>query len=155
MAISDSPAPSTTRRTIGSFATYAEAERAVDKLSDRGFPVEHAAIIGTGLRYIEQVTGRLTTGRATLLGLGYGAVLGLLWGLLFGAFFTVDTGSFVGVLAYSLAVGLVFGGVFGAVGHAALGGRRDFASASVTRADRYEVQVDEQFAERAELLLSR
>ena len=155
MAISDSPAPNTTRRTVASFTDYAEAEQAVDKLSDHGFPVEHAAIIGTGLRYIEQVTGRLTTGRAALIGLGYGAMLGLLWGLLFGAFFTVDSGSFAGVLVYSLAVGLVFGGIFGAVGHAALGGRRDFASASVTRADRYELQVDEQFAERAELLLSR
>lgn len=155
MAIADSPAPSTTRRTVASFTDYAEAERAVDKLSDRGFPVEHAAIIGTGLRYIEQVTGRLTTGRATLLGLGYGAMLGLFWGLLFGAFFTVDSGSFAGVLLYSLVAGLVFGGVFGAVGHAALGGRRDFESASVTRADRYELQVDEPFAERAELLLSR
>ena len=155
MAISDSPAPTTTRRTVASFTSYAAAEQAVDKLSDRGFPVEHAAIIGTGLRYIEQVTGRVTTGRAALMGLGYGAMLGLLWGLLFGAFFTVDSGSFLGVLLYSLVVGLVFGAVFGAVTHFMLGGRRDFASASVTRADRYEVQVDEQFAERAELLLSR
>ena len=155
MAISDSPVPSTTRRTVASFTTYEDAERAVDKLSDRGFLVEHAAIVGTGLRYIEQVTGRLTTGRATLIGVGYGAMLGLLWGLLFGAFFTVDSGSFLGVLVYGLVLGLVFGGVFGAIGYAATGGRRDFASTSVTRADRYELQVDEQFAERAELLLSR
>ena len=154
MAISDSAAPTTTRRTVASFTSYAAAEQAVDRLSDRGFPVEHAAIIGTGLRYIEQVTGRVTTGRAALMGLGYGAMLGLLWGLLFGAFFTVDSGSFVGVLVYSLVVGLVFGAVFGAIGHYALGGRRDFASASVTRADRYEVQVDEPFAEQAQLLLS-
>ena len=149
MAIADTPAPSTTRRTIASFTSYAAAERAVDKLSDRGFPVEHAAIIGTDLRYIEQVTGRVTTGRAALFGLGYGAMLGLLWGLLFGAFFTVDSGSFIGVLLYGLVLGLVFGGVFGALSHAAMGGRRDFASASVTRADRYELQVDEAFAERA------
>jgi hypothetical protein len=155
MAIADHPASSTTRRTVASFTGYAAAEEAVDRLSDRGFPVEHAAIIGTGLRYIEQVTGRVTTGRATLLGLAYGAALGVLWGLLFAAFFTVDNGSFLGVVLYGLVVGLVFGGVFGATAHAALGGRRDFASASETRADRYEVQVDEQFATRAELLLSR
>jgi hypothetical protein len=155
MAIADHPASSTTRRTVASFTSYAAAEEAVDRLSDRGFPVEHAAITGTGLRYIEQVTGRLTTGRATLLGLGYGAALGVLWGLLFAAIFTVDNGSFLGVVLYGLVVGLVFGGVFGAAGHAALGGRRDFASASETRADQYEVQVDERFATRAELLLSR
>ena len=155
MAIADGPAPSTTRHTVASFTRYAAAEQAVDKLSDHGFPVEHTAIIGTGLHTIEQVTGRLTTGRATLNGLGYGALLGLFWGLLFGLFFTVDSGSFLGVLLYSLGLGLVFGGVFGAVGHAALRGRRDFASASETRADRYELQVDAPYAERAELLLSR
>jgi hypothetical protein len=154
MAISESPAPTTTRRTVASFTSYAPAEQAVDKLSDHGFPVEHAAIIGTGLRYVEQVTGRVTTGRATLLGLGYGTVFGVLWGLLFGGFFTVDSGSFFGVLVYSVAVGLVFGGVFGAAGHIAQGGRRDFGSASETRPDHYELQVDERYADRAELLLS-
>lgn len=34
------------RRTIASYTTYQEAERAVDHLSDQGFPVERVAIIG-------------------------------------------------------------------------------------------------------------
>ena len=155
MAISEPRAPSATRRTVASVTDYAEAERAVDTLSDRGFPVEHVAIVGTGLRYVEQVSGRETTGRAAVVGLGYGAMLGLFWGLLFGLFFTVDSGSFFGVLAYSLLVGVVFGAIFGAVSHYATGGRRDFASVSQTRADRYEVQVDEAFAEQAMSLLAR
>jgi hypothetical protein len=155
MAISESPAPSATRRTVASVTSYADAERAVDTLSDRGFPVEHVAIVGTGLRYIEQVSGRVTTGRAALMGLGYGAMLGLFWGLLFGLFFTVDSGGFFGVLAYSLLVGIVFGAIFGAVSHSAAGGRRDFASAAQTLADRYEVQVDEAFADQAQRLLAR
>ena len=38
------------RRTITSATTYEAAERAVDWLSDQGFPVEHTRIVGTGLR---------------------------------------------------------------------------------------------------------
>ena len=41
MAVSPIPAPRTSRRTVKSFREYEAAERAVDWLSDRGFPVEH------------------------------------------------------------------------------------------------------------------
>jgi hypothetical protein len=42
--------------------SYGEAERAVDYLSDKHFPVRHTAIVGRGLSNVEQVTGRLTGG---------------------------------------------------------------------------------------------
>jgi hypothetical protein len=145
----------TSRRTITSVPTYQAAERAVDFLSDQGFPVEHVTIVGTGLRYIEQVSGRVTTGRATLTGTGMGAWLGLFWGLLFGLFFTVDSGSYWGVLAYSLLIGVIFGALWGAISHIMTGGKRDFASTADTRADRYEIQVDDGFADRAEKILAR
>ncbi len=47
--------------------TRMEAERAVDRLSDQGFPVERSAIVGLGLRSVEQVTGRMTAGSAALI----------------------------------------------------------------------------------------
>jgi hypothetical protein len=146
---------SAVRRTVTTLPDYQAAERAVDWLSDQGFPVEHVTIVGTGLRYVERVSRRVTTGRATLVGAGQGALLGLFWGLLFGLFFTVDSGSFIGVLLYSLAVGIVFGALWGALAHAATGGRRDFSSVADTRADRYEIQVDDGFADQAERLLGR
>jgi hypothetical protein len=149
------PEATATRRTITSTTSYEAAERAVDWLSDQGFPVEHVSIVGTGLRFVEQVSGRLTTGRATVVGIGQGASLGLAWGLLFSLFFTTTAGSFLGVLAFSIAVGVVFGALVGAVSHAATEGRRDFASVADTRADRYEVQVDGGFADEAERLLAR
>ena len=57
-------APTATRRPLTSaFTSYEAAARAVDCLSDQGFPVEHVRIVGIGLRYVEQVSGRLTNGR--------------------------------------------------------------------------------------------
>jgi uncharacterized membrane protein len=143
------------RRTIATVSSYEEAERAVDRLSDQHFPVEHVTIVGTGLRYIEQVQGRVTTGHATLLGAAGGIVLGLFWGLLFGAFFTIDSADFFGVLVYGMLVGVVFGALIGLISHTIQGGRRDFESISTTRAERYELQVDDAFADRAEQLLAR
>ena len=59
------------------YDTYAEAQWLVDRLSDDGFPVEHVRIVGDGLHSVEQVTGRMTKGRATLYGAGGGAWFGL------------------------------------------------------------------------------
>lgn len=140
------------RRSVATFEDYAGAQGAVDTLSDRGFPVERVAIVGTGLRYVEQVSGRLTTGRAALAGAGQGALVGLFLGLLFGLFFTVEE-AFLGVLVYTLVLGFVLGAIFGALGHAATGGKRDFSSMAQTQAERYDVQVDDEVADRARSLL--
>jgi hypothetical protein len=154
MSIAPMPASSRTRRTVTTVDSYEAAERAVDWLSDKNFPMQHVAIVGTGLRYVEQISGRVTTSSAALTAGGQGAMIGLFWGLLFGLFFTLDTGSFFGVLAFSVLVGLLFGALFGALAHYYTRGRRDFSSEAQTRADRYEVQVDAGFADVAEQMLA-
>jgi hypothetical protein len=154
IATSRDPAPGGARRTVATEANYREAERAVDWLADQGFPVQRVSIVGTGLRSVEQVFGRLTTGRAAVMGAAQGATIGLLFGLLFGLFFT-NAADFFGVLLYGLVAGIVWGSLWGALIHYAQGGRRDFASVTETRADRYEVQADDSVAEEAERLLER
>jgi hypothetical protein len=142
------------RREVAAFGSYPEAQRAVDYLSDHGFPVETVAIVGQGLRYVEQVTGRLTTARAALQGALQGALLGAFFGLLAGLLFTLDPNPAVPLLVlYGLVVGAVFGAIAGALGHAATGGERDFASVSGMSADRYAMEVDEGHADRAVELL--
>ena len=143
------------RRTVSTHSNYREAERAVDWLADSGFPVEHVTIVGIGLRYVEQVAGRVTIGRAALGGAAQGAMLGLLFGLLFSLFFTVDGGTFFGVILYGFIVGTVAGAALGAVMHAGRGGRRDFNSVTGTEADRYELQVDDARADEARRLVER
>ena len=47
------PVATQARRTVASFSSYRDAERAVDSLSDRRFPVERVAIVGRDLRLVE------------------------------------------------------------------------------------------------------
>jgi Heat induced stress protein YflT domain len=154
MPTSTSAGSDGTRRAVSSVDNYKDAQHAVDWLSDHDFPVERVSIVGTGLRYVEQVSGRMTTGRATLLGTGYGALIGLFWGLLFGLLFTFDSGSFWGLLGFSVLIGAVVGALLGAIGQYAKGGERDFTSTADTRADHYEVQVESGYAAEAQRVLT-
>jgi hypothetical protein len=142
------------RRTVAAGPEYADAERAVDWLSDEGFPVERVSIVGTGLHSVEHVTGRVTTGRAAATGAAQGAMYGLLFGLFFGVFFT-NAAAFSGVVLYGVVAGIVWGAMWRALVQYAQRGRHDFGSLTETRADRYEVQVEDGVAGEAELLLER
>jgi hypothetical protein len=135
---------------VGTFPDYAQAQKAVDTLSDNKFPVERSAIIGTDLRLVENVLGRLTTARAALAGAASGAWFGLFIGLLFGLF---STSSWFGVILAGLLIGAAWGAVFGAIAHAATGGRRDFASRSSIQAGQYAVVTDAEVADQARSLL--
>ncbi|MGZ8815284.1 MAG: general stress protein [Mycobacterium sp.] len=129
------------------YSTYADAQRLVDRLSDGGFPVERVRIVGDGLHTVEQVTGRMTKGRAALYGVGGGAWFGLLIGLLL-SMFAAGSGVAVAVLG-SLAVGAFWGALFGFVAHWATGGDRDFSSVSQVLAKRYTVQVEAGYLDEA------
>jgi hypothetical protein len=137
---------------VTAYPDYASAQRAVDYLSDNKFPVERTAIVGTDLRLVENVLGRLTTARAALAGAASGAWFGLFIGLLLGIF---SNSNWLGVVLFGLLVGAVWGAVFGAIAHAATGGRRDFASRSSLQASQYAVLADAEVAEQARQLLTR
>jgi hypothetical protein len=137
------------RRTIASYANYADAESAVDWLADQGFAVERGAIVGRELRSVEQVEGRMTGRRAALLGSAAGLIMAALFALL-AAIFGWDSGS-----ADMLAYVVVLGALSGALVHEVLsGGRRDFISGTRLEADRYDVQIDEGAADDATRLLA-
>jgi len=134
-----SPVTSRTTATLREFGSYEEAQQLVDRLSDTGFPVEQVRIVGTGLRSVEQVTGRLTKGRAAAGGALTGAGFGLLIGLLFAVF--VIGPFWLGVVLSSVIFGALWGAVIGFVAHWATRGRRDFSSVRGLEAESYAVQV--------------
>jgi Heat induced stress protein YflT domain len=141
------------RNTVASYPSYADAERAVDSLSDQGVAIEHTAIVGKGLQSVEQVTGRMSAGRAALVGLGEGALIGMLFALLFGIFFNGP--AFGYLLLYSVVTGGLFGITIGLIAYAMESdGRRDFVSETSISADRYEVQADDEVVAEARSALA-
>jgi hypothetical protein len=137
---------------VASYPDYASAQRAVDYLSDNKFPVERTSIVGTDLRLVENVLGRLTVARAALAGAASGAWFGLFIGLLLGIFSNVN---WFGVIIATLLIGAAWGAIFGAIAQAATGGRRDFSSRSSLQAAQYAVIADAEVAEEGRALLTR
>ena len=123
--------------TVASYSSYAEAEAAVDRLASSGFPVQELEIVGSGLRSVEQVTGRMTTGRAVLSGAGTGAWFGLFIGILVGLF--TFGPAWIGLVIGGLLIGAVWGAIFGLVARLLAGHRHEFSSLSSVAATRYDI----------------
>ncbi len=138
---------------LGVLATYEEAQRAVDYLSDQEFPVQNCMIVGTELKQVERVTGRLTYARAAIAGAASGAWMGLFVGILLSLF--SDGGSAVAAVLTGVLFGVVFGMALGIASYAATGGRRDFTSVSQVVATRYEVLVEHKLLAQAQEMLLR
>jgi hypothetical protein len=143
------------RQVIATFDNYADAERAVDYLSDQRFEVNRVAIVGRDLEYVEQVLGRLNYGGAALRGAGSGALVGALIGWIFGLFNWIDPLISALVLAgYGLIFGAIMGALFGVLVHALQRGRRDFHSISRLQPRSYDVVADVEVADRALQILT-
>jgi hypothetical protein len=141
-------------QSIGSFSSYAEAQRAVDYLSDNGFPVENLTIVGSDLKQVERVLGRMTKWKAALAGAGTGAWFGGLVGLLLSLF--ADSGTTVlAIVLWGLLWGAVFGAVWGFIAHLLTFGERDFSTLGLTVATRFDVYATPDVADRAVEMLTR
>ena len=139
-------------QSLGVYDKYEQAQKSVDFLSDHEFPVENCMIVGTDLKQVERVTGRLTSGRVALGGLLSGIWMGLFIGLIFSFF---GTGSALAVILSTVVIGALFGIVWALAGYAATRGRRDFSSVSKIVATRYEVLVEHKLAAQGRELLTQ
>ena len=91
---------------IATYDTYVEAQRAVDFLADEQFAVQNVSIIGSDLKMVEKVTGRLTRGRAAAAGAASGAWFGLFVGVLLSLFAKSGTNAFALIIS-----ALIYGAV--------------------------------------------
>lgn len=137
---------------LGTFEKYVDAQKAVDTLSDKEFPVENCLIVGTDLKQLERVTARLTWGRVALGGALSGLWLGLFVGLII-SLFAGGTNP-MSLLIYTCLYGVVFGLVWSLVGYAFTRGARDFSSVSQVVATKYEVFVEHKFAQQGRSILA-
>src|SRR3984893_2994753 len=136
---------------IGSYPTYAEAQRAVDYLSDQQFPVQQVTIVGVDLMQVERVTGRLTWPKVLGGGVITGAWLGIFIGLVLG----LITANPWGALLTGVIAGVFFGLITSAVPYAMARGTGALRAALQLVAGRSDVLCDPQNDEKARDLLAR
>lgn len=138
--------------TVGTYAAYLDAQKAVDYLADQQFPVQNVSILGNDLKTVERVTGRLSYPRVALAGAATGAWFGLFVGvalMLFGGTEAYTT------LLSSMALGAGFWMLFGVITYALQRGKRDFTSTSQVVASNYQVIVAPEAAGEARRLLQQ
>lgn len=137
---------------IGSYDTYAEAQRAVDHLADNNFPVEDVTIVGVEPMLVERVTGKLTWARVLAAGAASGAWFGLFVGFLLSLF---TSSALLVPILIGLITGVGFGMAFAAVGYASMRGQRDFVSNTQFVATRYDVLCEPRNAANGRDLLAK
>lgn len=138
---------------VATYGTYLEAQKAVDHLADNDFPVRSVTIVGTDLRMVERVTGRITYSRVAVAGLASGAWFGLFVGLLLSLFASAE-GALLPILP-AMAIGAAFGILFSVISYSVTGGKRDFTSSSQIVAGAYSLLCASEHAHRARAMLAQ
>jgi hypothetical protein len=139
-------------QSIGVFDTYQAAQKVVDFLSDKEFPVQNLCIVGTDLKSVERVTGRQTWGSVLLRGVQSGVSTGLMIAI-FMLFFSGGQ-DYLQLLLGAVGIGVAIGVVMSLISHLAARGKRDFTSVSQTVATRYEVLCEHKVAGKARELIA-
>ncbi|VXB54450.1 general stress protein [Citricoccus sp. K5] len=105
---------------LGSFPTYAEARKVVDRLAEQEFDVRTVSVVGTDLRTVERIRNRLTYPsvalRSAIQGAFFGAMLGILMTL-------IDPSGSGFQILYTVGLGVAIWVLFGVIGHALRKGR--------------------------------
>lgn len=136
---------------VASYSSYERAQESVDRLArNEGFSVKSISIVGSDLKSVERVTGRMNTGKAAL----NGALSGLFLGMFFGAtmmLFMPDV--LLVTLLGVLLLATVFGAVWGMIVYAISPNKREFASMMQLTATKYDVIVPHGLAAEARQIL--
>lgn len=135
---------------VATFDTYLKAQQSVDVLARANFPLERVSIIGSDLKSVERVTGRLTWGRVAVAGAASGVWLGIFFGLLMTIFSSTLN---IAVVLAAVLIGAGFGMLFGLVSYAINRRSRDFTSTMQVIASSYSVLVSPELVNRARNLL--
>ena len=128
---------------LADFSQYAEAVAYVEKLVRNDFPAGFIAIVGSDLRSVERVRGKMSYARVAFNGAVIGAWIGLIYAFLFGpAIDTADIASDAnGTLGSALVIGAGVGMLFNVLRFSLSRNKREFVSQSSIVAAKYQVQV--------------
>lgn len=135
---------------VMTYDTYQAAQQAVDVLARADFPVDQLSIVGSDLKSVERVTGKLSWGRVAVAGAASGAWLGMFFGLLLVIFSSATS---IGFVLAAILIGAGFGMLFGVASYGINRRRRDFTSVMQVIATSYSVIADHELGNRARNVL--
>ena len=128
---------------LADFSQYAEAVAYVEKLVRNDFPAGFVAIVGSDLRSVERVRGKMSYARVAFSGAVTGAWIGLIYAFLFGP--AIDTANIAsdanGTLGSAIVIGAGVGMLFNVLRFSLSRNKREFVSQSSIVAAKYQVQV--------------
>lgn len=143
---------------MGEFSNYQEASALVDRLVSGDFAPAKISIVGSDLKLVERIRGRLGYGRVALSGAMMGFWLGLLFAVLIGAGIQVGPDGAINYLPdqfFSVVViGAGIGMLISILRFALARNKRSFLSSQMPVAQRYEVIVPEEDAAKAQQILT-
>jgi hypothetical protein len=145
------PAPFTQGEVVAKFGDYSEAVAYVEKLVAADFPATAIAIVGSNLRSVERVRGKVSNARVALGGASSGLTVGLIIGLLSPVsptatdVFAVTASAMIQPMLIGAAVGMMFNIVRFSLAKT----KRSFMSVSMVQAKEYEIQVPGNLVEQA------
>lgn len=126
---------------LASFTDYKQAVSYVEKLIENEFPAKFVSIVGTDLKTVEMIKGKLGYGRVSMSGALTGSWLGMFFGLIFG----VTGAGTEQVLLNNVLAGIIIGAGIGMllniVRFSVTKNRRGFISGQTVVAKKYEVVV--------------
>lgn len=129
---------------VAEFKQYDEAVSFVETLIKNDFPAGLIAIVGSDLRSVERVRGKLNYGRVAISGLTTGAWIGLIVGVLLGgASGTTDPSQAGAVQSVwsSALIGAGIGMLINVIRFSLAKRKRGFISQSSMVASKYQIQV--------------
>lgn len=159
MAEKQNPITIPTGHSLGEFASYPAATEFVNKLIEGDFTASKISIIGSDLKLVERVRGRLGYGRVALGGALTGIWIGLLLAILFGAGIEVTADNQINYVPErfiaALVIGIGIGMLLNILRFAFNKSRRNFVSAPVSVAQSYQVVVPNEDADAARESLAK
>lgn len=136
---------------VASYQSYDEARAAVDTLARReGFSLQQISIVGSDLKSVERVIGRMSAGRAAASGAVTGVMMGLFVSLMWLLIYPqAQFSSIIGVFLLAIA----FGVIWSLLAYLVSPRKREFTSMMQLTAAKFDLLVPASLAAEAEQVL--
>jgi hypothetical protein len=139
---------------LASFTDYKQAVSYVEKMIENDFPAKLVSIIGTDLKTVESIRGKLGYGRVSISGAITGSWLGLFFGLIFGATGVNSEQALLTNVMAGIVIGAGIGMLLNIIRFSVTKNRRGFISGQTVIAKKYEVVVPNDQADQAKRAIS-